>query len=195
MQLIFDNLIAVIVFGMITLMLMTAYMRNQSVKVEAAGAYALRAQQVAFISILRRDIAGMICDEENLATCPDFEVDPVDHTYTFHTRLGGVNSTLHKVTYKRRTVGESDGEDRYQIQRYVDASGSLDPGDYDGGSMPTITNWSVRAVNEDGNTPTKKGDIRRIKVHFEAVPPYSMDAQPHPWEATYRPMYLRNSTL
>lgn len=193
MQLIFDNLLATFVFGAITLMIASTQVRSQRARVKAQGAYALRAQQVNFISILRRDMAGMICDEDNTATCPDFQVDSGDHTYTFHTRLGGANSSVHKVTYKRRQVSTiDDGTKLYQIQRYVDPSGTLDPSEREGGSMSTITSWSVTALNEDNGDPTAQGDIRKIKIRFETVSPFTdKGAKTRPWEATYEPTYLR----
>lgn len=195
MQLIFDNLLATFVFGAIVLMVASTQARNQRVRVKAQGAYALRSQQLSFISTLRLDMAGMICDDSNLTKCPDFEEDSSDNTYTFHTRLGGSSSTatVYKVTYKRRQVGTLDDEDNtklYQIERYVDPSASLS--DPDGGSMSTITSWSIKALNGAGQPPSAKGDIRKIKIRFETVPPFTEEGtETRPWEATYEPVHLR----
>lgn len=193
MQLIFDNLAATIITMTIFLMLVTVHHRNQQAQVRASGSYMLRKQQVDFVETLRRDMAGMICDEDNPgSTCPDLEEDPTDRTFTFYSRLGS-DEDVHKMIYKRRKVGERDGTDLYQIQRYVDRSVSSDPDDYDGGSMPTITSWSIQARGPEAEEIEKRAEARQIHIRFETAPPIDdgEDLEPHPWEATYRPLYLR----
>ncbi len=209
MQLIFDNLTATLIATTIFLMLITVHSRNQQAQVQAAGFYALRNQQINFIETLRRDMAGMVCienDDGSTEKCPEFEEDSTYQTYAFHSRLGDAASPT-RVIYKRRKVDERDGVDLYQIQRYEDASGSLlstllgnlDPDDYDGGSMSTITSWTIEAQGPEGEKidPSEGGplDIRQIYIRFETIPPFGTgdDMAPTPWEATYRPMYLRGS--
>lgn len=193
MQLIFDNLAATIITMTIFLMLVTVHHRNQQAQVRASGSYMLRKQQVDFVETLRRDMAGMICDEDNPAgTCPDLEEDSSDRTFTFYSRIGD-DETVRKVIYKRRKVGERGGTDLYQIQRYVDRSVSSDPSDFDGGSMPTITDWSIHARGPEGEKVENPADARQVHIRFETVSPIDNgeDLEPHPWEATYRPQYLR----
>ena len=194
MQLLFDNLAATIIAMTISLMLLTVHQRNQQAQVEAAGFYALRKQQIAFIETLRGDMAGMICDEEDPAnTCPDLKENASNQTYTFYSRLGS-NESIHKIIYKRRKVHElDDGTNLYQIQRYEDRPVSSDPDDHDGGSMPTVTSWTIHARGPEGETIAARAEAHQIDIRFETISPFAdgEDLEPNPWEATYRPTYLR----
>ena len=185
MQLLLDNLAATVLSATILLMLFGVTFRSQQAGVEAYTFEALRKQQVNFVETLRRDMLSLTWLE-------DVEEDPANQMFTFYIRhpAQGVGDST-KVVYARQKVEERDGTDLYQIVRKTGPPGGTLA--QSGGSMPTLTAWSIRARNQQGGAIASASEAEQVQVQFEIIP-FHEKKKPFDrrrWGATYRPKMLR----
>lgn len=188
MQLILDNLTALLVTSTLLVILLVVHQRNQNVQVQETNYSALRKHQVNFVQTLQRDISGIYRIETT-------EEQP-DSTFSFWTRLPSSMDTV-RVVYQRRKVGERAGQDLYQVLRYESPTGSLTSSNHDGGSIPSLTDWNIMVLNRDGNPPEGAEDARQVHIRFEALTPFD-DGEKlvrRPWEATFYPVMLNRRRL
>lgn len=188
MQLILDNLTALLVTSTLLVILLVVHQRNQSVQIQETNHSALRKHQVNFVQTLQRDISGIYRLETT-------EEQP-DSTFSFWTRLASSTDTV-RVVYKRRKVGERAGVDLYQVLRYESSGVSFITSNHDGGSIPSLTDWNIVALNRDGNPPEGADDARQVHVRFEALAPFEGGEElvRRPWEATFYPAMLNGRRL
>ncbi len=195
MQLILDKLGATIIAVMIFLMIFTVNSRNGQTMAETTAFYNMSTQTEAFAKILRRDLQS-IADVLTIAEDPQ----PDGSTeFRFVSRIG-LDTTRRTITYKKifsRThtftrrfiTGGVDSVytvDFFTIERLVD-------GVVEGGSTDILTDWEIRALNEDAGTITDPDDAAQIYVRFEAASPtVEMNVvQSIKWESRFFPP-LRN---
>ena len=190
MQLILDNLTALLVTSTLLVILLVVHQRTQSVQVQETNYSALRKHQVNFVQTLQRDISGIYRLEST--------EEQADSTFAFWTRLADSPDTV-RVVYRRRKVGERAGLDLYQVLRYESTTGamSFSASNHHGGSIPSLTDWSIAALNRDGNAPEGPEDARQVRVRFEALAPFDDGDEllRRPWEATYYPVMLNRNRL
>lgn len=189
MQLIFDNIVAVLVSTTLLVILLLVSQRGQENAVDETNFASLRAQQLAWVQTLQRDMAGLYRVET--------VTESADSTFAFWTRLADSSDTI-RVAYRRYKVGQRDGADLFQVRRYESQSEvSIVPPKMSGGSMPTITSWEIVGLNRAGNQPEAPPDVRQIRVRFEAMMPFSSgnDLVRRPWEGTFFPVLLDTHRL
>lgn len=191
MQLIFDNLIATMVGGVVLLMLLASHHRNQVSAAEASAYYMLNQQVMEFTGVLQRDL-------QNVSRALDIDMTDDEFHFRAQTELG--DTTKHTITYKKEAAGTvyaADGStvQVYQIHRFVDGLPS-------GASPATISDWSLVALNKDEATIADPADAAAIKVQMVILPP--IDVGVHTtgtsmsgtqWQATFRPRMLRGELL
>lgn len=182
MQLIFDNLVAVLIASVMFLILVGVNHRSRQSAVETSSYYALKQHELNFVETLKRDL-------QNVTNVTSITEDPSTHTYTFWARTNPADTTRRQVTYRRVYQGEQDGLSLYQVQRIV-------AGTPDGGSVSTIVDWQIVSRNAEGIQVTNVADTRQIFVRFEAINPFNQGEtiDRSRWEATFRPPLLQQAT-
>ena len=181
MQFILDNLGATLIAVTILLMMFNLNSRNGQTLTETAAFYNMTTQTEAFAKILRRDLQS-IADVLTIAEDPQ----PDGSTeFRFESRIG-LDTTLHTIIYRRKPAAVRQGITFYRVERLVD-------GVVEGGSTDILTDWEIRALNEDSGTITDPDDAAQIYVRFEAVSPtVEMNVvQSIKWESRFFPP-LRN---
>ena len=70
-----------------------------------------------------------------------------------------------------------------------------------GGSIGTITDWTIQVLNEEGNPASSPGDARQVFIAMEAASPVDVEVRDGVtirdtrWQSTFRPRMLRDSSL
>lgn len=189
MQIIFDNLAAMIVVSILILLLFGYSLRAQNELTQTTNDNLLRKQQLAFIELLQQDLSSATGVQTILPTSSDT-------TFVFYTRVGA-DTTTKEVVYDLEKVGQRDGADLFQVERRSRkrwGGGALEP---NGGSMPLLTGWYIEGLNQGGSNPSGPADVRQIRVTFETVMPLDYDDDSNRrrhWETTFRPNGLRPGT-
>lgn len=191
MQLIFDNIVASMIGGIVLLILLSAHHRNQLSAAEASAYYMLQQQTMEFTGVIQRDM-------QNMSSAID--VTETGNEFRFRAQTDPTDTTKHLVTYRREDAGtkeNSEGEmvSVYRISRLVDGVAT-------GGSPSTISDWTVVALNEDEAAVAFASDAAAVRVGLTVLPP--IDVKAHAtgpamsgtrWEATFRPRMLRDEQL
>ena len=182
MQLIFDNLVAVMIAGVLFLMLVAVNHRSQMAAVESSNYYALKQQELTFVETLKRDM-------QNVTNLQSITEDPMMLEFRFQARTDPADTTRRSVIYRRVYKGVQEGHNLYQVNRIVE-------GTSDGGSMSTIVDWKIIAQNEEGVQVSDVANARQIYVRFEALNPFKEGetVDRSRWEATFRPPLLQQAT-
>lgn len=182
MQLIFDNLVAIMIAGVLFLILVAVNHRSKMAAVESSNYYALKQQELTFVETLKRDM-------QNVTNLQSITEDPMMLEFRFQARTDPSDTTRRNVIYRREYKGEKDGQSLYQVKRIV-AGGS------DGGSMSTIVDWEIVAQNEEGVQVSDVANARQVYVRFEALNPFQEGetVDKSRWEATFRPPLLQQAT-
>ena len=189
MQLIFDNIVATMVGATVILMMMFTQHQTQVAATEAAGFYIMQQQTIDFTGTIQRDM-------QNLSSVANTKM--VDSTFTFFSQVSATDTTKKQVTYLRKKAGSRviDGTTvaLYQIERWIDGAPA-------GGSIASITEFSIEALNGEGNSISDAADAEQIHVAFRVVPPIRVEVVDGltvgdtRWETTYRPRMLRDVLL
>lgn len=182
MQLIFDNLVAIMIAGVLFLILVAVNQRGRTAAIESSNYYALKKQELNFVETLKRDL-------QNVTNLLSTSEDSLTLEFRFKARTDPADTSRHTVVYRRVYQTEQDDESLYQVQRIVE-------GVSDGGSMSTIVAWSIVAQNSDGVAVGDVANARQIFVHFEAINPFEKGetVDKSRWEATFRPPLLQQAT-
>ena len=182
MQLIFDNLVAVMIAGVLFLILVAVNHRSQMAAVETSNYYAMKQQELTFVETLKRDM-------QNVTDLETITEDIMMLEFRFKARTDPADTTRRSVIYRRIYQGERKGESLYQVKRIVE-------GTSDGGSMATIVDWEIVAQNEEGVQVSDVANARQIYVRFEALNPFQEGetVDKSRWEATFRPPLLQQAT-
>lgn len=196
MNVILDNLVATIIAGTILLILISVSHQRQMVAAEKVGYYAMRKQQLSFIDIMKRDM-------RNLTEAESAVQSPTDSTFSFLAYIDTTNTTIGRITYKYRRVGQRDTVDLHQVQRFVQpAAGGTQ--ELVGMSMATLTGWEIEARSPTNVAVTDPANARRIYVRFEAATPFYVNSEANGikrrpaisqvrWEASFSPPLLQQS--
>lgn len=181
MQLIFDNIVAVMIAGVLFLILVAVNHRSQMAAVETSNYYALKQQELSFVEMLKRDM-------QNVTDLQSITEDPMTLDFSFKARTDPADTTRKQVVYRRVVKGLHDGTQLYQVQRFVE-------GMPDGGSMSTISKWTMVAQNEQGGQVSDIANARQIFIQFEAMNPFQEGetVDKSRWEATFRPPLLQQA--
>lgn len=190
MQLIFDNIVASMVGASVLLIMIGTHQRNQIAAAEATAHYMLRQQVIDFTDVIQRDM-------QNLSSVID--VAETDSAFRFMAQTDVADTTKREVKYEREYAGTAVDEDGvsvavYRIVRYVD-------GNVAGGSLSTLSEWAITALNEDEAAILLPGDAAAVRVQLAALPPVYVgknegkNMQGTRWQATYRPHLLRGQVL
>ncbi len=189
MQLIFDNIIASMVGGTVIMMMMFVNHQSQMAATEAAGFYIMQQQVMSFTSTVQRDM-------QNLSSVTN--VTEVDSVFTFFAQVSPTDTTKQQVQYRRKQAGTryiaGTAIPVYQIERWVAGAPA-------GGSVATITDWNIEALNDEGNSIADPADTRQLSVGFRVIPPIDVQAiegitiGDTRWQSLYRPRMLRDNSL
>lgn len=179
MQLILDNLLAIIVTAGIMLVLVAVNHRTKMAAAEVSSFYSLREQQLNFVDVMKRDM-------QNMTELKSLKEDATTKQFRFMARTEPGDPTIREVFYKRAQTGNINGVATYQIERIV-------AGQPAGGSAATITAWKIEARNAEGMQVAAFADARQIFVQFEAINPFSQGntVDRARWEATFRPPLIQ----
>ncbi len=182
MQLIFDNLVAIMIAGVLFMILVAVNQRSRTAAIESSNYYALKQQELNFVETLKRDL-------QNVTDLQSTSEDPSTLEFRFKARTNPSDTSRHAIVYRRVYQGEQDDESLYQVERIVD-------GVSDGGSMSTIVTWNIVAQNGDGVAVSDIANARQDFVQFEAINPFERGdtVDKSRWEATFRPPLLQQAT-
>ncbi len=197
MQFLFDNIVATIVGAVILLMMVATHHRNQLASAEATSYYMLQQQVLDFTSILQRDMQNATSVQD--LTEKTSTEESIAGTFSFRAQVSPTDTTKRLVTYRRRLVETRYRKDKgnvsmYQIERLVD-------GNVTGGSISTLTDWTVEVLNEEGNPAGSVGDAKQVRISLEAATPVDVTVREGVtirdtrWQATFRPRMLRDTAL
>jgi hypothetical protein len=179
LQIILDNLLAVIVTAGILLVLVAVNHRSKMAAAEITSFYSLREQQLNFVDILKRDM-------QNMTEVKSLKEDASTRQFKFMARTEPGDPTIREVMYKRVAMSSIGGVNTFQIQRIV-------TGQPAGGSAATITGWKIEARNAEGMQVAAFADARQIFIQFEAINPFNQGntVDRARWEATFRPPQIQ----
>lgn len=181
MQILLDNIVAAVIGVTVFLIIVALTMWKNESSIETTNHYALKSQELNFIETLKQDLQSVVA-------VYDPKENPSDSTFRFRAVLNPPDSTTGLVTYRRKRVGERNGDQFYQIERYVNGSKA-------GASMVTVTEWIIESRNAHGNVVANENiDLtEQIFVRFEAAAPFREDkiVRLSRWESTFRPPMLR----
>lgn len=199
MQLILDNLTAMIVAGTILVLLAMITLRNGDTAIQAHNMESLRDQQIAFIETLQRDLQNVY------AVNSTHDSTGVSGAFSFHARVVDEDDNVldRRITYQNTFVGTRAGQSLYRVMRWEGApaagTAGVQPGDVQAGSsMATLTTWVIRARNEEGENVANPANTRQIYLRFESLPPFEHgDAalDKARFETTFRPPLLQSDDV
>lgn len=204
MQLILDNIAAIMITSTVLLILMAVMHENQQAQVEAASYYALKTKALGFMDILERDLQNA---DSVLTTRMDLSGS--NNTFAFYSQFDSTMTDAFCVRYEFTQAGTRDTKEGaiqlYQVQRYQGppppADCLTDPGMEPAGASPaTVTEWTIIPLNESDqpvNDPALLGDARAVRAHFAIWSPFEVDAESYvketTWTLTFRPPLMRTS--
>ena len=181
MQVILDKLGAALIATTLFLMVFNVNARNGQSMTETTAFYAMTTQSEAFAKVLRRDLQGIV----EVQTIEETSIAGGGTEFRFVSRIGQ-DTTMRTIIYRKQPFAVQRGMQFYTIERLVD-------GTVDGGSSDVITDWEIRALNEDAGTITDTDDTAQIYVRFEAATPMmeTETVESIKWESRFFPP-LRN---
>ena len=196
MQLILDNINAVMVGGVVLLILGAMTLSGQEAQIDGARFYASRVHASQLTQILERDMRniGMGVDTSQ-AKIIAFQWDKGAKAFEFRTVVDTTASApTRQVKYEliktKLLVSNKDSVQCYQLNRYTFSGGAYQP---DGQSIDTITDLDIELIDESGlavSSDLKK--TRFINVSLAAVSPLGEDAAigRFRWRTRFRPINL-----
>ena len=200
MQLILDNITAVMITSTVLLILMGVMHRNQQAQVEASSYYAMKTKALGFVDLLEGDLQNA----DSVITTP-MDLSAANNTFAFYSQYDSTSSTAFCVRYEvsateTRTVQDSTVQ-LYQLRRYQGPRtagcplSSLEPS---GASPATVTDWSIAPINASDQPvtiPAMLIDTRGIAVSFSIWSPFKADPESSvketSWSLTFRPPMMQ----
>lgn len=209
MQLIYDNLVAVIVSTLLIIVLMTVKLRTQETSIDATRFHAAKTLQAQFINVIEYDLEELgsgVPTGENMIhkyardslglDCIEFEKEFVD--------TGG-NIRLGRVRYERQPAGSYATSDTtfvplFRFERLVEAeNGSMVSG---GGSGESVLRFDLDLLGEDGQPVNDNlNGAESIEIALETAMPFELAGrgsrertavQRMSWQGQFRPSNLSN---
>lgn len=197
MQILLDNLIAVLVAGVVTLVLLTTQTRSQHAVIEQTASHSVKAKTLVFGNWVEHDILNLGANfGRNLYRFSDPELDASGNTrrwmfYSDSTRANGTRLRVY-TRYRLETTRTVTFQDNQTFQLYeVNRDRALVNYVGDTVAMPTEAQWTrnlwsigtlsffhiemlgptgVRPTEADGSTALD--DVDYIRVRFGVVPEY-----------------------
>lgn len=200
MQLIFDNLTAVIVSAILLGTVLTVNLRGQESAVEATQFHAAKQQQAALINMVEydfEDLGSGVPTGEQMIVAYDVDVFGVKE-FEFRREFvdNSGEATLASVRYSRVLDGTYETADgatlpRFRILRYVEAEdGSMARSTGDG--FPVIS-FDIELVDDSGEAvATNLNDASSINVSLRTSLPFQAGEQIQymSWDGAFRPSNL-----
>ena len=200
MQLVLDNIAAIMITSTVLLILMGVMVRNQQAQVEAAGYYALKTKALGFIDMLERDIQNA----DSVITT-GMEVGGANNSFAFYSQFDSTSTTAYCVRYELAPTEvrtkDADSLQLYQIRRYQGprvAGCPLNQLSSAGASPATVTDWSVAPINDSDQPvtdPAKLSDTRAVAIQFSIWSPFEVSAEAYvketTWSLTFRPPLMQ----
>lgn len=201
MQLIWDNLVAIIVGGAVLLMMATMTLRNVEPKAESFHYYDMRVHMNTLTETIRQDFVniGAGTDSgEQMLFAPVAISDSITSSFRFRATLGLDESAVpenlkYELTEVAGGCAMADGAtvSCYRLARFLcDAGyGSCEAS---GTSTPSITMFAVKLLDDQGNPTIDPTEARGVRVRLAAVPPDGRSAVVPQvrWESSFRPVNL-----
>ncbi len=202
MQLIYDNLVAVLVSALLLTVVMTIKMRTQETAIDATRFHAAKSRQAQFVDLLEYDL------EELGSGVPTGE--PMIHAYSTDS-LGleciefekqFADGELGRIRYKRWHAGSYvDGDTTLRLVEFIRLVEATDGSFvYSGGSGRTVLRLDLELLDKDGQPATDNmNGTDRIDVALESVMPFALSGQGARersavhrmnWQSTFRPSNL-----
>ena len=186
MQLIFDNLIALLVGTVVLLLLLGLSTDWTTENRDRTRQHMTREMQRSLAEMFERDVLNV---GANVPVGDDILVANTDSLFSFWGAVNG-SGVARLIEYKLKAETQEDGTDLYRIERYVD-------GTYSGGS-PALLRWfevKLLDVNDSPVTAAPFTDARKILIRFQSVLPYQPDNEVASlrhlnWESVYQPTLL-----
>ena len=203
MQFLLDNILASIVAASIFMILVTVNHRAGQATAETASYYALKKQEYNFIEFMKHDFQNV----REVKTPNGVQIwNAQDSTFAFVGEVKDSPSSsrrIAEVQYRYEFVEKRKGVDLFQVERWVNSSGTSGAMEPAGKSMPTLTSWKIQTLNKDKQPvidPANIDQAAAIQVHFEAASPILQEelGQTLPrtrWKTTFWPRYLQELTM
>ena len=166
MQFIFDNIIAVMVGGVVLLILAVNLQAGQKESIDATAFYGLNRHVASFKDDVLNDVRSL---------SRALSVQEVDSSFQFFARVSTGNSAEQLVEY-RRTLGEVyDNVQTYPVERFVD-------GQSDGGTAFQLVDWQMEFLDASGAPASGPDDAAGLHVRLDAMTPIARSAASSPSE-------------
>ena len=203
MQLILDNIAAIMITSTVLLILMGVMHRNQQAQVEAGSYYAMKTKALGFVDLLEGDLQNA----DSVITTP-MDLSAANNSFAFYSQYDSTSSTAYCVRYEvsatdTRTVQDSTIQ-LYQLQRYQGPRmagcplASLEPS---GASPATVTEWYIAPINASDQpvtVPALLTEARGIAVNFSIWSPFKVDPKANvketTWSLTFRPPMMQKGS-
>ncbi len=184
MQLIYDNLVAVIVSALLVLVLMTVRLRTQEVAFDATRFHAAKARQAQFIDVIEYDLeelgSGVPTGERMIHSYGKDQhgLDCIEFEKEFQASDGTIR--LGRVRYERQPAGSYAAPDTvlplFEFERLVESeAGGMVPG---GGSGRSVLRLELNLLGEDGQpVEDNLNGAESIEVALESIMPFQLAGQ------------------
>lgn len=201
MQLLYDNLVALIIGGVIMVLMATMALRNVEPKAESYRYYNTRVQMNTLTETIRKDMTNLgagTAPGEPMLFAPQSTPGGITTEFRFRTGVGDeLGAAPINVAYELAEVagGCRSGEGAvvacYRFRRALcdDAYTTCDAG---GEGPSSVTMFAVDLLNAEG-VPTNDPDAARgVRVRLAAVSPDGGAALVPQvrWESSFRPLNL-----
>lgn len=197
MQLLLDNLVAVLVAGVVTLVLLTTQTRSQHAMIEQTASHSVKAKTLVFGNWIEHDILNLGANfGHNRYRFSDPELDGDGNTrrwmfYSDSTRTNGTRLRVY-TRYRLEPTRTVTFQDDQTFQLYeVNRDGALVNYVGESVAMPTEGQWTrnlwsigtlsffhIEMLGPDGTTPRLDDggvdveEVDYIRVRFGVVPEY-----------------------
>ena len=196
MQLILDNINAVMVGGVVLLIMAAMSLNTSEVQIDGARYYAGRLHSSELTQILERDIRniGMGVDTSQ-AKIISYEWTKTNRVFEFRsvadtTHTAPTRQVKYELVPSKVLITDTDSVQCYQLNRYTMHSGSYM---IDGQSLDTITDLNIQLLESDGSAVgSDLKETRFVDVSLAAISPLGEDAavRRFRWHTRFRPINL-----
>lgn len=194
MNALLDNLTATIVAMAVLAMLVAMQYRAQEASVERSIAYRAKKQTIDFGKWIQDDIANVGAGVSfGTVSVQELTTNASGNTslFKFRRKMDAADPNPVDVSYElvETDTITVDGSDvhLFKLQRRVD-------GTLEGASPPTVTQFRIEMLNENGTLTLAPSEARQVRVRFSTAMPYSEDRQSYLREAHWgTTVPIRNS--
>jgi hypothetical protein len=195
-QIILDNINAVLIGGVIMLIIASMSLNNRETMIDGARYQAGRMHASDLTRVIERDLRNLgVGADTSEASIAAFQWDDDAKAFEFRTTSDTVmTTTSYMVKYElvksRKMATKEDSVQCYQLKRYALSGGVYKP---DGNSIETITELDIALLDRDG-APVN-GDLaaaRSIDVSLVAISPLGEDeiVERYRWRTRFHPINL-----